>query len=79
MTQQQYDKYLDAGGQIGDVIVLMTDDIPNKQQAGEIFAESFEAVQAARSIGSDVSQRDAQLAITEGVLHRLNVASVTDS
>lgn len=64
---------LQAGREVGDIIVLMVDEIPNRQQLSQLVTEGFQAAMAVA--GSDItgSQRAAVLShIGQGVLERLN-------
>jgi len=63
-----------AGREVADLIALIVDKTPNRQQLQEFFAEGFQAVNAVASVAiPSGGQRAAVIShIAEGILSRLN-------
>ena len=64
---------LQAGREVGDIIVLLVDDIPNKDQISQLVSEGFQAAMAVA--GSDITgdKKAAVLShIGQGVMERVN-------
>lgn len=64
-----------AGREIGDLIVLLVDFTPNKEQLQSFIAEGFQAAMAVGSEPFTSEQKDRVVThIAEGLLSRINEA-----
>jgi len=64
---------LAAGREVSDLVALVVDSTPNKEQIGQFVSEGFQVVQAVGAIGIPQEHKAAvALNIAEGVLNGIN-------
>jgi len=67
-----------AGQEIGDLVVLVLDDVSNKEQLVQFASEGFQAVQAVAGVGIPTEQKAAIAShLLEGILQRVNERVLT--
>jgi hypothetical protein len=62
-----------AGEELGNLVCLLIDGTPNREQIVQFATEGFQAVQALAAIGIPTSNREAVVTnLVEGILRRVN-------
>ena len=67
-----------AGHEIGDLVVLVIDQVPNRQQITQFTTEGFEAITAIAAVGIPKEEKAAVAThLAEAILERLNETVLT--